>query len=120
LEPALISKSKHLNFSEAFGNITSVSFDDIYDHAKSDTALVQSVAILRRFSFNASAGRWTESFLSDLAAPNMEDPVCDGQFKVVYKNAIFQPVFKNHPVVFKVSKEAADDRLVFEKCISLV
>lgn len=72
----------------AFGDLTRVNFERLYDLDKADAAIsYQSVAILRRF--DPSAGRWTETFLTDLIAPNMEDPVLDGRFKLFSKTRSF-------------------------------
>ena len=106
-----ISKSSQYANNSAFGDITNLRFEDIYDLAKADIPISnQSVAILR--PFDAAGKRWTECFLNSFDAPNMEDPICDGQFKTVFKNALFSPVFGNTPAVFKVGTDSQDDRLV--------
>ena len=50
--------------------------------------------------------------MNEFEVPNLEDPVSDGQFKKVFKNALFPPVFDSMLVVFKVAANQEDDRLI--------
>ncbi|CEO94250.1 unnamed protein product (mitochondrion) [Plasmodiophora brassicae] len=49
--------------------------------------------------------------LDTFIPPNLEDPVEDGEYKSVFKDALFEPVFGDRIVVFKVSRDERDDRL---------
>ena len=78
----------------AFWDMTNIKFEELYQYhlAKADIAASQqSIAILRRF--DPASKRWKESFLNEFEVPNLEDPVSDGQFKKVFKNALFSSGF---------------------------
>eukprot|EP00474_Spongospora_subterranea_P007849 CRZ08307.1 hypothetical protein [Spongospora subterranea] len=96
--PVIVDPSKKKSTCpNAFGihpEISYPEFHQFYDEAKDDRGSnTNAVAILRQYDVSTTPPRWTEKFLYDFTAPNLEDPVEDGGCKTVFKDGLFKCVF---------------------------